>query len=63
MIIVTFLNNDCSPCRMGKESLAERIDRWVLVEGWTVGMNFPDVSLPSDVGINPFILSPALIGI
>lgn len=33
IIIVTFLNNDCSPCRMGWGSSAEHIDRWMLVEG------------------------------
>lgn len=40
---------------MGRESCAERIDKWLLVEGQAVGMNFPVFLLLGDIGVNPFI--------
>ena len=46
---------------MGWGSSAEHIDRWMLVEGQTVRMNFPVLLWPGDTGINSFIPGRSLV--
>lgn len=46
---------------MGWGSSAEHIDRWMLVEGQIVQMNFPVLLWPGDTGINSFIPGRSLM--